>query len=85
MDHRGTFSTVESAFQNLFEMFSYITTTVFSRPKDFRWPAVISVGAVYASGLLYAVFVRKRRGHLFHAPPSACICVKSERVSTSQA
>ncbi|KAK1757092.1 Ferroporti-1 [Echria macrotheca] len=77
MDHRGTFSTVESAFQNLFEMFSYITTLVFSRPEDFRWPVVISVLAVYLSGILYAMFVRKRRGHLFHAPPSSCICVKT--------
>ncbi|KAK0648363.1 Ferroporti-1 [Cercophora newfieldiana] len=77
-EYRGTFSTVETSFQNLFEMFSYITTVVFSRPEDFRWPAVISIGAVYMAGALYAAFVRKRRGHLFHAPPSACLCVKSE-------
>lgn len=76
MDHRGSFSTVESAFQNLFEMFSYITTMVFSRPEDFRWPAVISVTAVYMAGGLYAAFVRERRGHLFHAPPAACMCTK---------
>ncbi|KAK0725504.1 Ferroporti-1 [Lasiosphaeris hirsuta] len=78
MDHRGTFSTVETSFQNLFEMFSYLTTVIFSRPDQFRWPVVISVVSVYVSGGLYAMFVRKRRGHLFHAPPSACMCTKRE-------
>lgn len=74
--HRGTFSTAEAAFQNLFELISYATTVVFSRPDQFRWPVVISVGAVYVAGGLYAMFVRRRRGHLFHSPP--CICPKGE-------
>lgn len=74
--HRGTFSTAEAAFQNLFELISYATTVIFSRPDQFRWPVVTSVAAVYIAGGLYAMFVRKRRGHLFHAPP--CICAKGE-------
>ncbi|KUI63324.1 Solute carrier family 40 member 1 [Cytospora mali] len=68
-DHRGTFSAVEASFQNLFEMLSYLTTIIFSRPEQFRWPLLISVGAVYTAGGLYSCFLRKRRGHLFHAPP----------------
>ncbi|TLS20846.1 uncharacterized protein PpBr36_10661 [Pyricularia pennisetigena] len=68
-EHRGTFSTVEASFQNLFELLSYASTIVFSRPDQFRWPMVISVVAVYAAGGLYTAFVRRRRGHLFHAPP----------------
>ncbi|KUI61452.1 Solute carrier family 40 member 1 [Cytospora mali] len=68
-DHRGTFSAVEASFQNLFEMLSYLTTIIFSRPDHFQWPLLISVGAVYTAGGLYAYFLRKRRGHLFHAPP----------------
>ena len=60
---------VEASFQNLFEMLSYVSTIIFSRPDQFQWPVVISLVAVYASGGLYAFFVRKRRGHLFHAPP----------------
>ncbi|KAF3763979.1 putative iron-regulated transporter [Cryphonectria parasitica EP155] len=73
-DHRGTFAAVEASFQNLFEMLSYATTVVFSRPDQFRYPVVISAVAVYIAGGLYAYFLRKRRGHLFHAPP--CICLK---------
>ncbi|KAK2609407.1 hypothetical protein N8I77_002904 [Diaporthe amygdali] len=74
-DHRGTFSAVEASFQNLFEIMSYVTTIIFSRPDQFQWPVVISVGAVYTAGGLYAYFLRKRRGHLFHAP--RCVCIKA--------
>ncbi|KAJ9156801.1 Iron-regulated transporter [Coniochaeta hoffmannii] len=81
-DHRGSFSTVEAAFQNLFELASYATTIVFSRPDQFRWPVVISIAAVYVAGGLYASFVRQRRGHLFHRP--ACVCLeKGESRETS--
>ncbi|WPH01846.1 Hypothetical protein R9X50_00470000 [Acrodontium crateriforme] len=66
VDHRGTFSIVEAAFQNLFEMFSYTLTIIFSRPDQFQWPVIISAAAVYAAGGLYTALVRKRRGHLFH-------------------
>ncbi|KAM7214065.1 Ferroporti-1 [Rhypophila decipiens] len=77
-DHRGAFSAVETSVQNLFELISYSTTIIFSRPDQFKWPVVISIAAVYLSGGLYATFVRKRRGHLFHAPPSHCLCNKNE-------
>jgi len=69
---RGAFSTVEASFQNLFELLSYVTTIVFSRPDQFRWPALISVVAVYGAGGTYAAFVRRRRGHLVHMPD----CIK---------
>lgn len=68
-DHfRGAFSSVEASFQNLFEMLSYMTTIVFSRPDQFEWPVVMSVIAVYAAGSTYTIYVRKKRGHLIHAP-----------------
>ena len=59
---------METAFQNLFEMLSYVSTIIFSQPEQFQWPVVISVVAVYLAGGLYTAFVRSRRGHLFHAP-----------------
>ncbi|KAM7196260.1 Ferroporti-1 [Naviculisporaceae sp. PSN 640] len=76
--YRGTFSAVETSFQNFFELISYITTIIFWRPDQFQWPVIISIMAVYISGGLYAKFVRERRGHLFHAPSSQCFCVKKE-------
>ncbi|KAJ5153438.1 uncharacterized protein N7482_009916 [Penicillium canariense] len=70
---RGSFSSTEAAWQNLFEICSYISTIVFSRPDQFKWPALISVIAVGFAGLLYAIFVRIQRGHLVHLPKwSAC-------------
>ncbi|KAM7183588.1 Ferroporti-1 [Rhypophila sp. PSN 637] len=77
-DHRGAFSAVETSLQNLFELISYATIIMFSRPDQFKWAVVISIAAVYLSGGLYATVVRKRRGHLFHAPPSHCLCNKPE-------
>ncbi|KAK3314281.1 Ferroporti-1 [Apodospora peruviana] len=84
MGYRGTFSAVETLFQNLFELISYATTIVFSRPDQFQWPVIISIAAVYVSGGLYSVFVRKRRGHLFHTPKSRCFCVKLEEASRQE-
>ncbi|KAL2782559.1 Ferroporti-1 [Aspergillus keveii] len=55
---RGSFSSTEAAWQNLFETLSYASTMIFSRPDQFRWPALISVIAVSLAGLLYAIFVR---------------------------
>jgi iron-regulated transporter 1 len=64
--NRGAFSSVEAAWQNAFELCSYISTVIFSHPEQFQWPGLLSVIAVYTAGVLYAAFVRKRRGHLLH-------------------
>ena len=63
---RATFSSQEFAFQNVFEMLSFASTIVFARPEQFKYPATISAGAVGVAGILYAAFVRSRRGHLVH-------------------
>lgn len=71
---RGTFSTVEASFQNLFELLSYLTTIIFSKANQFQWPATISVIAVYIAGAICMLFVRKRRGHLI-----SCLVVALRR------
>ena len=63
---RGTFSSQEFAFQNVFEMLSFASTIAFAKPAQFRYPATISAAAVGVAGILYAAFVRSRRGHLVH-------------------
>ena len=70
-EYRGSFSAIEASWQNLFELLSYATTIVASRPSQFRWPVLSSMVAVYVAGILYASFVRNRRGHLIHL--SKCI------------
>lgn len=76
-DQRGSFSTQEAAWQNFFELGSYITTLAFYRLEQFRWPVLVSVIAVIAAQGLYATFVRTRRGHLVHLP--FCVDLKGER------
>lgn len=70
-DLRGTFSSQEFAFQNIFEMLSFLSTIIFAQPSQFKIPATISAGAVASAGVLYATFVRMRRGHLVHL--SSCM------------
>ncbi|KAK4172372.1 Ferroporti-1 [Triangularia setosa] len=69
--HRGAFSSVEAAWQNLFELFSYTVTIIFSQPDEFSWPVVTSISAVASAWALYTWFVYSRRGHLLHLP--ACV------------
>ncbi|KAH9835073.1 ferroportin 1 [Teratosphaeria destructans] len=57
--------------ENLFEMGAFASTVVWARPADFKIPASISAGAVGVAGVLYAAFVRSRRGHLVHL--SRCV------------
>ncbi|KAG7149661.1 Solute carrier family 40 member 1 like protein [Verticillium longisporum] len=65
-ESRGVFSTVEAAWQNAFELLSYIATIIFFRPEQFKWPSLISVAAVASASATYTVFVYIRRGHLLH-------------------
>ncbi|RBQ96557.1 hypothetical protein VDGD_04326 [Verticillium dahliae] len=65
-ESRGVFSTVEAAWQNAFELLSYMATIYFFRPEQFRWPSLISVAAVASASATYTVFVYIRRGHLLH-------------------
>ncbi|KOC09281.1 iron-regulated transporter [Aspergillus flavus AF70] len=67
-ENRGNFSSIEAAWQNAFEIGSFISTIVFSQPDQFEWPALISVIAVGLAGMLYTLFVRMQRGHLIHVP-----------------
>ncbi|KAH6626611.1 Ferroporti-1 [Chaetomium sp. MPI-SDFR-AT-0129] len=67
-DRRGIFSTTETSFQNVFDMFAWVLTIIWSKPSSFQWPVLVSVAAVYIAGGFYASFLRRRRGHLIHVP-----------------
>lgn len=63
---RGSFSAIEMALQNVFELLAYATTMVWWRPEEFRVPVWISGVAVAVSAACFAAFVRGERGHLLH-------------------
>ncbi|KAL8770302.1 MAG: hypothetical protein Q9209_003938 [Squamulea sp. 1 TL-2023] len=65
-DSRSQFSATEAALQNLFEMFSFAITSVFSEPEQFQYPALISVGATAVANLCFTAYVKRKRGHLIH-------------------
>jgi iron-regulated transporter 1 len=55
---RGSFSSVEAAYQSLFEMLSYGSTLISDR---FGWPVLISNVAVALACSTYATFVYLRK------------------------
>jgi solute carrier family 40 (iron-regulated transporter), member 1 len=63
---RGSFSAVEASLQNLFELLSFVTTMIWSKPEYFRYPVMISAAMVALSAAIFASFVRQKRGHLLH-------------------
>ncbi|KAK6526477.1 hypothetical protein TWF694_005063 [Orbilia ellipsospora] len=81
---RGTFSSIEAAWQNAFEIMSYLSTIIFFRPEQFRWPASLSVGAVVSASILYASFVYIRRGHLLHLEKLPLVFKSRRRQEISQ-
>lgn len=54
------------ALQNIFEMISFGTTIVWPLPEQFRYPVLVSSGAVAVAAICFAAYVRKERGHLLH-------------------
>ncbi|KAA6409009.1 MAG: hypothetical protein FRX48_07353 [Lasallia pustulata] len=63
---RSSFAGTEMAFVSVFELAHWVAAAILSRPEDFRWLAVGSLGAVGLSTCTYAFWVRQQRGHLMH-------------------
>ena len=57
---------MEASFQNFFELLAYFSTIVFSHPNQFRYPILMSAGAILVADAFYAKFVVDSRGHLIH-------------------
>lgn len=67
-NQRGSFSATEASLQNFFELCAFAMTIVWSKPEQFKYPATVSLVAVYVAAGCYAKYVRKERGHLLHVP-----------------
>ncbi|KAK7207053.1 Ferroporti-1 [Myxozyma melibiosi] len=65
---RTTFSSVESSFQNAFELMSFASTIVFSKAETFWIPSAMSFAAVALGAVCMAAYTLKIRRHLFHVP-----------------
>ena len=63
---RSSFAGTEMALVSFFELSQWILAAIISRPEQFHWLALGSLGAVLCSTCMYAWWVRRQRGHLMH-------------------
>ena len=62
--------------QNFFELCAFGSTIVFSRPEQFRYPALMSVAAVLAAEAVYASFVQRERGRELSCFLKPCVSLR---------
>ncbi|KAK9450666.1 Ferroporti-1 [Limtongia smithiae] len=65
---RSVFSSVESSFQNFFELLSFASTIVFDKADMFWVPAALSANSVIVGVICMAIYTRRVRKHLVHMP-----------------
>jgi len=67
-------SSVLNALGDLFLISNprYILAMALSQPTQFPWAAIASFTSVFCGAATYTIYLRQRRGHVFHAP-----CLKS--------
>ncbi|KAJ8058287.1 hypothetical protein OCU04_012481 [Sclerotinia nivalis] len=63
---RSSFTGCEYSLVAFFELGNNVMAMVWSRPEQFKWVALVSLGAVGFSAVMYAGWVRSVRGHLVH-------------------
>ena len=62
----ASFAGTEMSFVSLFGLLHWILAAMISRPEQFKWLALVSLGAVACSTGIYAFWVMRHRGHLVH-------------------
>lgn len=62
----ASFAGTEMSFVSLFELSQWILAAIISRPEQFEWVALVSLGAVACSTAMYTFWVLRHRGHLLH-------------------
>ena len=65
-EERGVVGGVMNAMNSIMDMLHYVLVIAAPRPEHFSILTVISVGMVTLGLVLYAAYVHKVRGHLFH-------------------
>ena len=65
-EERGVVSGVMGAMNSIMDMLHYVLVIAAPKPEHFGILALISVAMIAVGWLLYALYVRKARGHFFH-------------------
>ena len=73
-EERGVVGGVLNAMNSIMDMLHYIMVIVAPRPQHFVYLTLISVAMVALGALLYAIYLRKVRGHFFHCHQWLAVC-----------
>ena len=73
-EERGVFSGVMNVFISIMDMLHYVLVIFAPRPEHFRYLGVISIAMVALGLLLYLIYVRRVRGHLWHCADLGRAC-----------
>ncbi|KAJ7486575.1 Ferroporti-1 [Mycena latifolia] len=65
---RNTLTALQFTMQSAADLLKYVLTMVLSRPAQFRWAGLVSFVSVSSGAVVYLVYLRKERGHIFHPP-----------------
>lgn len=65
-EYRGVVGGVMNAMNSIMDMLHYVLVIAAPRPENFNILVFISLIAVGTGWVLYAIYVRKVRGHFFH-------------------
>lgn len=71
---RGEFTGIEQSFIATSELLQWTLTAIMSRPEQFYVLGWVSWVAVATAAGLYALFIRRRRGHLLHMHVGMSCC-----------
>lgn len=66
-EYRGVVGGVMNAMNSIMDMLHYVMVIVAPRPEHFTILTLISVGMVTLGAVLYAIYLRRVRGHFFHS------------------
>ena len=76
LDHhprRNTLTALQYTMQSVADLAKFVMTMILWEPFQFRWAALVSFMSVSAGALVYAVYVKKERGHIAHLPAAVQI------------
>ena len=71
LDHhprRNTLTALQYTMQSVADLAKFVLKMILWEPFQFRWAALVSFMSVSLGALVYAVYVKKERGHIAHLP-----------------
>ncbi|KAJ7136675.1 Ferroporti-1 [Mycena epipterygia] len=65
---RNTLTALQLTMHSVADLLKYVLTMILSRPSQFRWAGLVSFLSVSSGAMVYLVYLKKERGHIFHPP-----------------